>query len=138
MLPFDRRKSTYLRERVLEQARWYARRSRQNRRSAEVWFWIGIGARAAALAFAILTIFLPFKGSRFVELFAAVAAASTAWGELGRHEEQAKTYGNAAHELDTLSRLVEGAPDEATLVQRVIDAESAMSREYTLWMVKRT
>jgi hypothetical protein len=137
-LPFDRRKSVYLEERVLDQARWSARKSRRNQRGAVLWFWIGIAARIAALLFAVFTIFLPFKGERFVELFAAVAAAATAWGELGRHEELSKTYGSAARELDTLAALVAQAPEEATLVQRVVDAEGVMSREYTLWMVKRS
>jgi hypothetical protein len=137
-LPFDRRKAAYLEERMLDQASWYARKSRRNQRSAVLWFWIGIAARVAALLFAIFTIFLPFKGVRFVEFFAAVAAVATAWGELGRHEELSKSYGNAAHELEELTGLVERAPDEAELVQRVVDAEGAMSREYTLWMVKRT
>jgi hypothetical protein len=137
VLPFDRRKAAYLQERVLDQARWYAHRAWQNQLSAVLWFRVGIAARVAALVFAVLTIFLPLKGSRFVEFFAAVAAVATAWRELGRHEEQAKNYGNAAHELNELT-LVEQAPDEPTLVQCVIDAEGVMSREYTLWMVKRT
>jgi SMODS and SLOG-associating 2TM effector domain 3/SMODS and SLOG-associating 2TM effector domain 1 len=136
-MSFDDRKDTYLRQRVVDQINYYRFKSEKNARSATIWFWIGVVARGTAFLFALAAIKWPTEGARIVELLAAVAAAGTAWAQLGRHEEQAKSYGNAAQELMEVRKLIEDTQDEGTLKQRVVDAEGAISREHTLWMVKR-
>jgi hypothetical protein len=142
---FESRKEVYLRQRVVDQINYYRFKAAKNTRSATTWFWIGVIARGAAFMFAIAVAVaaaasaagFPTEGARLVELLAAVAAAGTAWAELGRHEEQAKSYGGAAQELTAMRPSIEDARDEATLRRVVVDAESVMSREQSLWTVKR-
>jgi len=136
-MSFDDRKETYLRQRVIDQINYYRFKAERNAHSATIWFRIGIVARGTAFVLAIAAIKWPTEGARLVELLAAVAAAGTAWAELGRHEEQAKSYGNAAEQLSALQKLIEEAHEEDALRQRVVDAEATMSREVSLWIVKR-
>jgi hypothetical protein len=72
-----------------------------------------------------------------ISVLAAVSAAATAWTQLGRHDELAKSYGLAAHELMVLHSRLELADSEEAFRQGVEETESAISREHTMWMAKR-
>lgn len=72
-----------------------------------------------------------------VGVFAAVAAAATAWSQLGRHDELTKSYGLAARELATIEDLARRAAAETDLQDAVRNGEGAISREHTLWIAKR-
>ncbi len=68
---------------------------------------------------------------------AAISAGATAWTQLSRHNELAKSHGLAAHELLLLqARLALGETTD-TFRQGVEETESAISREHTMWMAKR-
>ena len=68
---------------------------------------------------------------------AAITAAATAWTQLGRNDELAKSYGLAAHEQMVLHSRLELAETEEAFRQGVEETESAISREHTMWMAKR-
>ena len=135
-LPLAERKDCYLQQRVLDQINWYATKSEQNRRIATRWFWFDIVARGAALAFAIVVIVAPTSIPNIAGVFTSLAAAATAWTQLGRHEEISKNYGLAAHELIFLRGAVENAEDDERFGQAVQEVEMAMTREITAWQAK--
>lgn len=132
------RKGVFLRERVEDQIRWYVARAEENRQRAELWFWIALIANFGAVVFAMTRLVIPESPTpNFESVFAAAAAAATAWNQLGRHDELTKSYALAAQELMILRGLVEQAPDEASLAALVIEVEAAISREHTMWVAKR-
>lgn len=135
-LPLAERKECYLRQRVVDQINWYAAKSEQNRQVATRWFWFDIVARGAALAFAIVVIVGPQSIPNVAGVFTSLAAAATAWTQLGRHEEISKGYGLAAHELIFLRGAVESANDEEQFGQAVQEVETAITREITAWQAK--
>jgi hypothetical protein len=126
----------YLAARVDDQEGWYAGRSQTSARAATVWFWVSLVFEGLALAAAIV---VAVTGARIdlVGLLATISAAATAWTQLGRHDELAKSYGLAAHELMVLHARLEVAEDEAAFRQGVEETEAAISREHTMWMAKR-
>lgn len=135
-LALAERKECYLRQRVIDQINWYAAKAEQNRQAATRWFWFDILARGAALAFAILVIVGPQSIPNIAGVFTSLAAAATAWSQLGRHEEISKRYSLAAHELIFLRGAVENAADEERFGQAVQESETAMTREITAWQAK--
>ena len=134
--PMTERQGFYLTARVDDQEAWYAARSQTNARAATVWFWVSLLFEGLALAAAIM---IAVTGLRvdLVSLFAAISAAATAWAQLGRHDELAKSYGLAAHELMVLHARLELAESEEAFRQGVEETEAAISREHTMWMANR-
>src|SRR3712207_5092992 len=82
---------------VDDQEAWYAGKSRTKARSATIWFWVSLLFEGLALAAAIMVAVTGFTVD-LVGPLAAITAAATAWSQLGRHDELAKSYGLAAHE----------------------------------------
>ncbi|RIK36785.1 MAG: hypothetical protein DCC58_18870 [Chloroflexi bacterium] len=134
--PYDARRAFYLSERIDDQIRWYAGRAEQNRRAASRWFWLGLAAQSSAIGLTIVRIVVT-SGPDIVALAAAISAMATAWTQINRNDELAKSYGVAAQELILIKGELENAEAEAEFIDIVAEAESAISREHTMWMAKR-
>jgi hypothetical protein len=132
----EARQSFYLATRVDDQEAWYAGKSQSNARAATIWFWVSLLFEGLALAAAIMMAVTGFTVD-LVGPLAAITAAATAWTQLGRYDELAKSYGLAAHELMVLHSRLELAETEEAFRQGVEETESAISREHTMWMAKR-
>jgi hypothetical protein len=136
-LPVEERRQTYQVRRLTDQARWYQRKSLANRRQADLWFWLTLVAEVAGLGIATSSLVVPAVDSWHVlSLVAAVATAATAWSQLNRHDELSKAYGLAFEELLLIDGLADMADTEEALARVVDEAESAISREHTMWMAK--
>jgi hypothetical protein len=135
----ESRLDLYSRERLTQQADWYRTQAIANEHAATNWFRGTLAAEIAAAGMAVIAIFVPdaFAGS-IMGFFAAVAAAFTASAQLGRHDELSKSYALACQELLVISSLTEGTADEARLSALVRDGEAAISREHTMWVMKRS
>jgi hypothetical protein len=132
----EEKRGFYLAARVDEQEAWYAGKSQTNARSATIWFWVSLLFEGLALAAAIMVAFTEFTVD-LVGPLAAITAAATAWTQLGRNDELAKSYGLAAYELMVLNSRLELADSEEAFRQGVEETEAAISREHTMWMAKR-
>jgi hypothetical protein len=132
----QKRHGFYLAARVDDQEAWYAGKSQTNARSATIWFWVSLLFEGLALAAAIVVAISRFTVD-LVGPLAAITAAATAWTQLGRNDELAKSYGLAAHELMVLHSRLELAETEEAFRQGVEETEAAISREHTMWIAKR-
>ena len=135
-LSWEEQRAVYLAARVDDQEVWYAGKSRSNARSATMWFWVSLGFEGLALAAAIVMATTTARIDLIGPL-AAISAGATAWTQLGRHDELAKSYGLAAHELVLLRARLALSDSKDTFRQGVEETESAISREHTMWMAKR-
>lgn len=136
-LRLPERRDFYVDRRLGDQAEWYRGKAQLNRVLGERWFLGALAAQVAALAVAIVRIAVPTAGLNLVGLFAVLAAAATAWAQLGRHDELAKSYALAYQELLTIKDLARTAATQAELADAVRDGEGASSREHTMWIAKR-
>jgi hypothetical protein len=129
------RRDLYLRERLRNQAEWYRRKSVENARAAERWFLATVATQAVAVLMAGARVVVPELN--LTGLFAALAAAFTAWTQLGRNDELSKSYAMAYQELLLIISLADRAQTDAELAEVVRDGEAAISREHTMWIAKR-
>lgn len=137
-LPLGERLQVYLAERLNDQALWYKTRAVANQASGRRWFWLSLLAQVLAAAFAFVSIIRPEDPvASLVGMFAAIATAATAWAQLGRHDELSKAYALAYQELITFETLAGSVTTEQDLDGLVMNGESAISREHTMWMAKR-
>jgi hypothetical protein len=132
----DDRRSYYLANRVQDQIDWYARRASDHGRADVRWSVAGWLAEVIALLLALGRIVAPHSVN-LVGALTAVAAGATAANQLQSHAELAVSYPLAHQELGLLSELIKWANDESGFIERVIEAENAISREHTMWAAKR-
>ncbi len=138
VLPLEARLQLYLKERLSDQARWYKSRAVENQANGRRWFWVSLLSQVVAASFAFVSVLWPGDAlANVIGLCAAVAAAATAWGQLGRHDELSKSYALAYQELITIQTLAESVTTEEDLDRLVANGEGAISREHTMWMAKR-
>ena len=109
-----------------------------NRRQAWTsWFWLTLVAEVAGLGIATSSLVVPAVDSWHVlSLVAAVATAATAWSQLNRHDELSKSDGLAFEELLLIDGLAGPCRYGGSAGKVVDQAESAISREHTMWMAK--
>jgi SMODS and SLOG-associating 2TM effector domain 3/SMODS and SLOG-associating 2TM effector domain 1 len=136
-LPVEERRDLYVKERLEDQARWYGKKSEDNRRIANRLFWAALAAQFVALALAVWRVASPSAGLSLVGPLLALAAAFTAWTQLGRNDELSKSYALANQELLSIKALADTVGNEQELVKVVRDGEGAISREHTMWIAKR-
>jgi len=137
-LPLEGRLQLYLAERLSDQARWYKARAVENQVKGRRWFWLSLVSQVLAASFAFVGVLVPGEAvANVIGLCAAAAAAATAWGQLGRHDELSKSYALAYQELITIQSLAGSVATEQDLDRLVANGEGAISREHTMWMAKR-
>jgi hypothetical protein len=71
-------------------------------------------------------------------LIGTLAAAATSWLESRQHETLAQSYSVAAGELTAIRARLDFQETEEEWAAFVNDAESAISREHTLWRAAHT
>lgn len=137
-LSIGERRDLYVTERLEEQAEWYGGKSRANRILAEMFFWASLAAQFLALILAIVRVAFPGTQLSLVGPLLALAAAITAWTQLGQHDELRKSYALANQELLTIKSLSSSVDTHEDLADLVRDGEGAISREHTMWIAKRS
>jgi hypothetical protein len=131
------RRDVYVRDRIKDQCDWYSRRSKQNESKEGVWFYLVMLFQGGALVmamFQVANLQLPFNS---VSVLAAAASAGIAWLQVKRHQELAQSYALAAHELGSVTAAASKVSSNEQLSEFVNDAETAISREHTMWTARR-
>jgi ABC-type multidrug transport system fused ATPase/permease subunit len=136
-LPIEQRRDRYVKERLEDQAKWYALKSEANRVLAGRLFWAALAAQFIALALAVWRVASPSATLSLVGPLLALAAAFTAWTQLGRNDELSKSYALANQELLSIKTMADTIDTEQELAKLVRDGEGAISREHTMWIAKR-
>jgi hypothetical protein len=133
----SRRRECYLRDRILEQQRWYAGRARHNARRASAWRMTLIALELFGVVVALMKAFDVIH----IDLTSIVSTAvgvGVAWLAVMQHEATAHAYTLASHELALIGARLKSVTDEDAWAAEVADAEEAISREHTMWRAART
>ena len=102
-----------------------------------MWFSIVVIAQTLALAGAAIQLFAAHLGINLASVFAAGAAGGLAWLQIKRHQELTQSYAVAAYELGLIVPPSSGSANDEGLSNFVNDAETAISREHTMWIARR-
>lgn len=135
-LPWAQRRDAYIERRVTDQVSWYSRRSAGARRASARIAWTA-GTTEILAVVAAVAVALAGPLPNLIGPLTASTAALTAWSQLRRYDEVAPSYDLAAAELRRARERVLAATNEGTFVTEVEAAEDAISREHTMWAVKR-
>lgn len=133
----EERRKHYLKLRVIDQKIWYTKKASYNTKTKDRWFYVTIGMQFLAIALAIIQITVTIFPLNLVSILMTCAAAAIAWSQMKRHSELAQSYSIAAQELVELEARFSSATQEPEFCQLVNDVEYAISREHTMWCVRR-
>ena len=134
--PINKRKAFYLKSRLRDQKAWYSNKATFNVKWKERWFWITLVLQALAVVFAIIQVFPNGLPVYLAPLLVTWAAAAVAWNQMKRHGELAQTYTLAAQELGDQEAIATDLTGKDFL-KFVKQVEETISREHTMWRVRR-
>lgn len=127
----------YVKNRVDDQRRWYARKSVWNRRALRIWVGITILIYLAAA----LSLYADELGygwlTRFFDPLIVLVTSVLGWIQMKRHSELTASYNLAAHEIGIIKGNADAVKTEAEFSDFVNEAELAFSREHTQWVARK-
>ena len=127
---------TYSSQRIEDQRKWYLKKTKGNRKGKNIVFIILIGLQI--IAFCSIIAEINDAISIFLMPFLACLTASTiAFLQLKRFQELTESYAITATELGLIKSKFHHIKSEDDLQNFVDDAETAVSREHTLWLARR-
>ena len=136
-MEFSDRKRLYLEDRIKDQIKWYAEKAENNKRHTDSWFRIIIYFQLTSIIGSILAIVQPDTNINLVGVFTAFASSAIAWLQLKRYQELSNSYSLAAQELGLILEQGNSIIEANEFPKFVSDAETAISREHTLWAARR-
>lgn len=135
--PLANRKEAYFRDRIQDQQNWYGLKAHSNRSSARQWLIIIAVTQLLCGVAAVALVAQPGIKYNIATVLATMAATFVAWLQLKKHQELASSYALAAHELGFVQVAAPHVVTEESFSSFVSDAESAISREHTMWVARR-
>jgi hypothetical protein len=131
------RLTAYIGQRIQDQRAWYSRSAAKNQLRRGQWFGVVIALQALAAVAAIYVVGYPQTDLNIAPVLAAAASACLAWMQVKQHQELAQAYNVASHDLGFVEAKSATVRTDAELSNFVGDAETAISREHTLWIARR-
>jgi hypothetical protein len=133
----EERKRIYLEDRIQDQRTWYGTKASSNGHASTRWLLLVAATQLGGAASAIALVLFPDVAFDLASVLAAAAAALLAWLQVKQHQSIAQAYGLAAHELGLIQAQASHASTEEAFSSFVGDAETAISREHTMWIARR-
>lgn len=134
---FDQRKMAYIEHRIKDQLKWYAKKSKFNKKRSTQFFSVLISINA--IAFLVAAVRMRYPSSAFwpTDILVAAAASVLAWIQAKRFSELASSYALASHEISLVKEQAQAIDNERGLSAFIGDAENAFSREHTQWVARK-
>ena len=133
--PLPVRRAVYERCRIVEALRWYRTKGAWNqRRARQLTFAVLLFEIVGAIGGLLRALGIDIN---LLGVAAAGAAVLGLWSQTKQHQVLAHAYAVTAQELSSIRSLIQWQESESEWSGFVDDAETAISREHTLWRAKR-
>ncbi|WP_326696749.1 DUF4231 domain-containing protein [Streptomyces sp. NBC_01754] len=133
---FTVRKETYVRDRLIEQRRWYRRRQQVSRKGALVWSGAIAALTLPALVLSVLQALGNAGSFALTGSFSAAAAACLAWNEMRRHQPLVSAHSLVEEDLENMQAAMETTLTERQWAAAVFETERIVSPEHTDWLAR--
>ncbi len=136
-LPLSERKSFYQRHRINEQRGWYSRKAAWNRKMSRRWVVASVLSYFAAAGLSVARILKPEINIWPIDPLIVVATSIVGWIQIKKFNELAAAYAVTSQEIGLINITLEHSEDVNSFSDFVIEAETAFSREHTLWIARQ-
>ncbi|MDJ0385405.1 DUF4231 domain-containing protein [Streptomyces sp. G-G2] len=137
-LDYRVRRETYVRDRLIEQRKWYQRKTEVSRRATAVWSWSIVLLTCVALLFALLGAVGSGPGTRLTGLLSAAAAAGIAWNEVRRHHPLIEAHTLIEQDLSAMMVVMQTTITETQWPSAVYETERYVSPQHTDWLARHS
>ena len=135
-LKLNERFNLYKIHRITNQALWYNKKSKFNKRWATNWFWCTVILHAIAIFLLLYNIKEP-KLKLPIETIAVIASSILTWLQAKKHNELSSSYSLTAHEIVLIKSEVNRIENESDFSEYIMNCENAFSREHTQWFARK-
>lgn len=129
------RASAYIDHRVVNQVKWYKSKADYNRKRALRWGIAIVAVEVLAFGIGVLNIVKPL-GLDYLGALAAIAAGLAGWKQTKRFNELSEAYAVTSNETFLVKDSLDTKSEDAW-AQSVSSAETAFSREHSMWLARR-
>ncbi|MGW5677528.1 DUF4231 domain-containing protein [Streptomyces sp. NPDC003860] len=134
--PFNLRKETYIRDRLIEQRNWYHRSAETSRKSTALWSTAIVVLTLLALVLSLLHTFSVAESLDLLGALSAASAAGIAWSEISRRKPLIAAHSLVEEDLAALHTAMETSVDEFQWPSAVYETERIVSPQHTDWLVR--
>ena len=127
----------YKLERITNQALWYSKKSKFNKRKATLWFWSSVCLHSIAIILLLYNIKDPTLKLP-IEIVAVCATSVLTWLQAKKFNELSFSYSLTAHEIVLIRSEINAINTEEELSDYVMNCENAFSREHTQWVARKS
>jgi len=135
-LPINERLEVYKKQRITDQALWYAKKAKFNKKKSTQWFVVTVILHSIAIICLLYNIKEPTLKLP-IETIAVAASGVLTWLQAKKHNELSSSYSLTAHEIMLIKSETTRINTEAELSEYVMNCENAFSREHTQWVARK-
>ena len=135
--PLDKRKETYLQDRIQDHKVWYRNKGLQNKNLGNNWFYATFSLQVLSAIIALILVAFPNSPVNPVGIVTTLATSGLSWTTARSHQELSQSYGIVSQELTALEDRAHEVTTEEGLEELVLEVERTISREHTIWKVRR-
>ncbi|MDO5666000.1 MAG: DUF4231 domain-containing protein [Bacteroidia bacterium] len=135
-MSLQERLSVYKEERIINQALWYTKKAKFNKKRANFWFWITVVLHSLAIILLLYNIMKP-QLKLPIEVIAVGASSVLSWLQSKKYNELTSSYSLTAHEIMLLKSEVTQFNNESEFSDYIMNCENAFSREHTQWFARK-
>jgi hypothetical protein len=126
----------YRKERIANEALWYSKKSRFNKKRATFWFWVTVGLHGLAIILLLYNIKEPtFKLP--ISIIAVCASSVLTWLQAKKHNELSSSYTLTVHEIMLIRAETNRIESEEEFSSYIMNCENAFSKEHTQWFARK-
>lgn len=126
----------YRKERITNQALWYTKKAKFNKKRAGFWFWTTVFLHSLAIILLLCNIFDPTLKMP-IEIIAVTASSVLTWIQSKKYNELSSSYSLTAHEIVLIKSEVTRIENEIDFSNYIMNCENAFSREHTQWFARK-
>lgn len=127
----------YMKNRIVDQQIWYAKKAGYNRRMVRRYFWILMIVIGISIILSILRVRFSSVAYWPTDFFVTLAAGVLSWIQAKKFQELSASYALTAHEISLIRQQAETVMAGCDLSKFVGDSENAFSREHTQWIARQ-
>lgn len=136
-MEWKEKKETYIKERINNQIAWYTNKSKLNKKYSDMSNVVIIFLQVFAIIVCIYLVYNHVNGAPILALITTIITSMIGWSRSKQYAELVEPYLNTARELSEIRQEIKLVKDETEFQYLVLNAEQAISREHTMWLVNR-
>lgn len=136
--PWEQQREVYIKERVLDQSKWYLAKAKRNQQLSTVYAFAATLLQGAGVVIAVVGFLeVSFGASVLLTIIATTISSLIGWAQSRRYDELVEPYEYSHESLEEIAKTMEDATTKQEFLGLVEETERLVSREHQMWQWRR-